>query len=159
MAVLLLQGIGVIHMENLCGNWHLRKVWNKNFLSMSIKNPVRENQMSQSRQRTLTFTLKTDGNIFSFFCCLFHEVVTPSHQRSTTVSAKTYPLYQYDFQIDYPLAYSENPNQCSANREIFIWVSNVMPYYLGFPSLHYVLVPENVRHFLNQSESKLKPIT
>ena len=41
---------------------------------------------------------------------------------------------------------------------IFNWVSKVIRNCFVFALLRYVIGPENSRHFLNQSEAKLKPI-
>ena len=42
--------------------------------------------------------------------------------------------------------------------EIFYWTSKVIQNCPSFASLRYVIGPESSGHFLNQSDSKLKPI-
>ena len=44
-------------------------------------------------------------------------------------------------------------------RAVFTWVSKVVCVYFGFALLRLVIGLKNSRHFLNQSEVKLKPIT
>ena len=44
------------------------------------------------------------------------------------------------------------------HREIFNGASKVIQNCPGFTSLRYVIGPESSGHFLNQSDSKLKPI-
>ena len=46
----------------------------------------------------------------------------------------------------------------SLHREIFYWTSKVIWNCPSFASLRYVIGPESSGHFLNQSDSKLKPI-
>ena len=53
------------------------------------------------------------------------------------------------------MAYSENPNQGSANREIiFSSASNAMPYYLGVTTLCR-LSRKMMRHFFNREKVAL----
>lgn len=47
---------------------------------------------------------------------------------------------------------------CVCIKQVFKWVSKVIRNCLGFTFLHSVIGPENLRHFLNQSDLKLKLI-
>ena len=50
-------------------------------------------------------------------------------------------------------------NPSTLRNEIFNWVSKIMRDFFTFVLFSSVICPENLRRFLNQSDSKLKPTT
>ena len=56
------------------------------------------------------------------------------------------------FQNNFPICFHHL-------KDIFNWVAKVIPECFGFALLRYVIGPENSRHSLNQSDTKLNPIT
>ena len=66
-------------------------------------------------------------------------------------------IFDSSFEACESLKKRKRKSSC-VNREIFNGASKVIRNCPGFASLRYVIGPESSGHFLNQSDSKLKPI-
>ena len=66
-------------------------------------------------------------------------------------------IFDSPFEACESLKKRKRKSSC-VHREIFNGASKVIRNFPGFTSLRYVIGPESSGHFLNQSDSKLKPI-